>query len=194
MASVVELRPHAREEFTASVGMFVFLGSWAMMFAALFFAYGFIRARSLVWPPVGVPHLPVALPLVNTAVLLSSSFTFARALAVLRRGRTNTFTRWVAATLLLGTVFLVLQFVVWRSVGLSGLHMTTGLYGSVFYGLTTFHALHFAVGLAILVWVLIRSLRGAYSVHSTIGIRLCTMYWHFVDVVWVLMFVTVYLL
>lgn len=194
MGSVVELRPNQRAEFTASLGMIIFLASWAMMFSALFFAYGFVRARAVMWPPPGVPVLPVALPAVNTVILLVSSFTFARGLRELKRGRRRALSAWVAVTFVLGAVFLALQISVWRSVAAAGLLFNASLYGSIFYGLTTFHALHVAVGLLILLWVFARSFGRAYSEHNYINIRLCTMFWHFVDVVWVLMFVSIYLL
>jgi cytochrome c oxidase subunit 3 len=193
VAQVVELRPRARQDFTASLGMIIFLGSWAMMFGALFFAYAFVRSRSVAWPPPGAPPLPVALPAVNTAVLLASSFTFARGLRELGRGRRRGLTLWVGATLLLGVVFLALQFLVWQAVGRAGLSLSSGTYGSIFYALTTFHALHVVVGLAILLWVLFRSLAGKYTEHNYVNVRLCAMFWHFVDVVWVLMFLSLYL-
>ena len=194
MGSVVQLKPRAREEETASLGMIVFLASWAMMFSALFFAYGFVRTRSVTWPPPGVPVLPIGLPAINTVVLLASSFTFARGLDALRRGHRSALPRWVAATFALGALFLVLQTIVWRSVWMDGLTIQTGMYGSVFYALTTFHALHVATGLVILVLLFARSLRARYTEHNTVNVRLCTMFWHFVDVVWILMFLTLYIL
>jgi cytochrome c oxidase subunit 3 len=194
MATVVELRPNEKQEFTASLGMIIFLASWGMMFSALFFAYGFVRARSLMWPPPGAPELPILLPAINTGILLVSSLTFARGLSELKRGRKGALTAWVSATIALGSLFLGLQWVVWRSVADAGLHFSTGIYGSVFYGLTVLHAVHVAAGLLVLLWVLFKSLRGAYTPHNFVNIRLCTMFWHFVDVVWVLMFVTIYLL
>jgi cytochrome c oxidase subunit III len=194
-ARVVELRPRAEEEFTASLGMMVFLGSWAMMFCALFFAYGFVRIHAEAWPPEGVPRLPLALPAFNTAVLIGSSFVFSRGLALLKRGRRGAFAGMVAATFGLGALFLGLQIEVWRSLLDAGLTVHSGgTYGSVFYALTMFHGLHVAVGLVILLWVLFRTWQGKYSEHNHINARLCTMYWHFVDVVWCLMFLTLYVL
>jgi cytochrome c oxidase subunit III len=194
MGNVVSLRPYQKQEQTASVGMVVFLASWAMMFAGLFFSYGFVRSRAPVWPPPGLPALPIALPAINTLVLMCSSLTFALALRELRRGKRAAFTRGVGITILLGFAFLGLQASVWQSLSRAGLHMSSGLYGAVFYTLTIFHALHVAVGLLILMVVLVRSLLGKYSEHNTISVRLCTMFWHFVDVVWILMFVTTYLM
>jgi cytochrome c oxidase subunit 3 len=194
MGTVVELRPRAKEEFTSSLGMIIFLASWAMMFSALFFVYGFVRLQARTWPPSGAPALPLGIPALNTAIIVISSFTFARGLAALRRGKKGVFQRMVAVTFALGALFLGLQVSVWSSLAKAGLHVSTGIYGSVFYGLTTIHALHVAAGLLILLWVFLRSLRGIYSEHNHINVRLCTMFWHFVDAVWVLMFVTLYVL
>jgi len=194
MGSVVHLKPRAREDEIASLGMIVFLASWAMMFSALFFAYGFVRTRATVWPPADVPPLPIGLPAINTVVLLASSFTFARGLDALRRGKRSELPLWVAATFVLGALFLGLQTVVWQSLWTAGLTIKTGIFGSVFYALTTFHALHVATGLVILVWLFARSLRARYTEHNWVNVRLCTMFWHFVDVVWILMFLTLYIL
>ena len=194
MGTVVELRPRAREEFTSSLGMIIFLASWAMMFAGLFFAYGFARTKALTWPPVGVPRLPLGLPALNTLVLGASSWSFARGLDALRRGERSTFPRMVALTLGLGVLFLVLQLAVFREVAAAGISMASGTYGAIFYTFTAFHALHVAVGLGIVLWLLIQAMRGAYTEHNTITVRLCTMYWHFVGVVWALMFLTIYVL
>ena len=192
-SNVVELRPHARQDFTSSLGMVVFLASWAMMFSTLFFAYAFLRSRSVTWPPPGSPPLPVLLPAVNTAVMLASSFTFAQGVRALARGRRRALTPWALATIVLGCVFLALQVVVWRSVAAAGLLHTTGTYGAIFYALTVFHALHVVAGLLILLWVVARSLAGKYTEHNVVNVRVCAMFWHFVDVVWLLMFVSLYL-
>jgi heme/copper-type cytochrome/quinol oxidase subunit 3 len=87
MGSVAELRPRAREEFTSSLGMLIALGSWAMMFGALFFTYAGVRSRAVTWPPPGVPHLPVALPALNTVVLLASSVAMSLGIRALARGQ-----------------------------------------------------------------------------------------------------------
>lgn len=194
MGAVVQLKPRGREELTSSLGMTVFLGSWAMMFCALFFAYAFMRARQPMWPPIGAPPLPVTLPAVNTGLMITSSFAFARGLGGLRRGDRGALARWVGLTLALGCMFLGLQTYVWRTLSSEGLHLTSGIYGSVFYTLTAFHALHVAAGLLVLLTVLVRSLSGSQTEHSYVTVRLCGMFWHFVDAVWVLMFVALYLL
>src|SRR5262249_18317594 len=135
--TVVALRPRAQEEFTSSLGMTVFLASWAMMFCALFFAYGFVRMRAGGWPPPGLPRLPLALPALNPLVLLGSSVVFARGLQLLRRGRRRAFAAAVAATFVLGALFLAMQISVWRGLVAQGFTVVSGgVYGSVFYALT----------------------------------------------------------
>jgi cytochrome c oxidase subunit III len=192
VGTVVEIRPHARDELTRSLGMLVFLASWGMMFAGLFFAYGFARSKAIVWPPAGAPPLPLALPALNTVVILASSFSFAQGLSSLRKGLRNRFRALVGVTFALGVLFLVLQLSLWRHVAAAGLGIADGSYGAVFYSFTAFHALHVLVGLGILLWVFVRSLQGAYTEHNTASVRVCAMFWHFVDVVWVLMFLTIY--
>lgn len=193
MATVAQLRPHAKEEYTSALGMTVFLASWTMMFATLFFAYGFVRMRSTVWPPPGAPALPLALPIASTCAIVLSSFTLARGLADLRRGRRRGLSVWVAVTVVLGAAFIALQCLLWRATAAAGLSIAGhGLYAGGFYALTVFHGLHALAGVLVLGNVLVRSLRGVYTEHDVAGVRLTAMFWHFVDVVWIVTFVSLY--
>jgi cytochrome c oxidase subunit 3 len=194
MGDIVELRPRAREDSTSVLGMIIALGAWAMMFGALFFMYAGMRSHALTWPPPGIPRLPVALPAVNTVVLLASSGAIAQGIRSLARGQRRALSAWLAVASVLGATFLVLQVVVWRDVWAAGLKPSTGAYGSVFYGLTALHAAHVAAGLLVILFVLVRSLLGKYTEHNVMKVRLPAMFWHFVDAVWVLMFVSLYLL
>jgi cytochrome c oxidase subunit 3 len=193
MGTLVELRPRAREDFTYSLGMIIALASWAMMFGAFFFIYFGVRARSPMWPPAGVPALPVALPLLNTLVLLASSAALHRGIAALAQGSRRALVPWLGAAMGLGVAFLALQAVLWRQLWLLELRPSTGVYGSVFYGLTVLHALHVAAGLLVLLVVLVRAVGGTYTEHNVVRVRVCAMFWHFVDVVWLLMFVSIFL-
>jgi cytochrome c oxidase subunit 3 len=181
-------------EGTAGVGMIIFLGSWAMMFAALFFAYGGLRLRAEGWPPPGTPTLPVLLPAINTVVIGLSSLTFNNALSSARAGLASRIGPAIAATFALGLCFLGLQSWVWSALYARGLEPSSGAYGAVFYGLTWIHALHVGVGLLALAWLGARAFRGAYGATRYLTIKLWAMYWHFVGVVWLLMFVSVYLI
>jgi cytochrome c oxidase subunit III len=193
MGAVVELRPRAKEDFTHSLGMIIALGSWAMMFGGLFFMYFGLRASAPMWPPVGVPRLPVAMPALNTLVLAASSVTLWRGVSALARGERRALAPWVGATLALGAAFVAMQWKVWRDLWAVGLLPSTGAYGSVFYGLTVLHAVHVAAGLVVLLVVLYRALAGVYTEHNVVRVRVAAMFWHFVDAVWLLMFVSLYL-
>ncbi len=185
--------PRAREDTTAWLGMVIFLASWAVMFGALFFGYGFVRLRAAEWPPSDLPRLPLALPAVNTAVIALSGAVLQFGLSGLRRGRELTLAPAIGLSAILGAAFLALQIVGWRHVYAGGLRPETGLYASVFYGLTWVHAAHVAVGILALAWLCFRAFRGAFSTARHLAVRLWTMYWHFVGIVWAIVFVLVYL-
>jgi cytochrome c oxidase subunit III len=186
--------PMIRRAYTSYLGMVIFLASWAMMFAALFFAYAVVRGRAVVWPPLDQPVLPKGLPALNTALILGSSLLLHRAARQLRRGQGAAATRGFVSTAVLGLVFLCLQLKVWVSLFQAGLTPDSGPYGSVFYGLTCFHAIHALVGLIALAWLGWKTWIGAVGPTRAMPVRLWAMYWHFVGAVWLLMFVTIYVL
>jgi len=184
----------AAREHTSYVGMVIFLGAWAMMFAALFFAYVAVRLNVPSWPPPGTPALPLFWPAVNTAVLLASSVTVHLGLSKIRNWQVAALRRWLLATLGLGALFLALQFKVWLAVWDTGLKMSNSLYGSVFYALTTVHALHVVAGWIAIAAVAVQAYRGVYRKNRHTAVRMVAMFWHFIDVIWVVMFLAVYVL
>ena len=133
MADIVDIRAPAlrrahAEEVTGSIGMVVALGSWAMMFASLMFVYFGLRSQAPHWPPLGLPPLPIALPLANTVVIAASSLTLMRALSFMRAGQRRTAITWMGATLGLGLLFVALQCVLWRQMWLDGVTVSTGAF------------------------------------------------------------------
>lgn len=196
MGEVVRYRPpRAREETTAMMGMILFLGAWAMMFAAIFLAYGFMRARLVSWPPAGVPPLPWKLPLGNTLLLALSSASYQVGVREMRLGRTGRSWPLLGAAALLGAGFVALQVVLWRELWAGGLEPgSAGAFSSAFYGLTWLHAAHVVVGVFGLGFVAVRALLGAYSPARFLPLRLWGLYWHFVGAIWALMFVAVFVL
>jgi heme/copper-type cytochrome/quinol oxidase subunit 3 len=194
-AAVVALRPRAKEDFSSYLGMVILLGSWSILFGGLFFAYAGVRMAAPIWPPPGVPRLPLALPTVNTAVLAVSSVAAQRALVAIRAGRRQEMQALLAVTVFLGALFLGLQYVLWANARASGLSIDTGgTYGSVFYALTLFHAAHVAVGIGGLVYVVVGAGLGRWNAAAHGPVRLWTMFWHFVDAVWLATFLSVFLL
>jgi len=177
-------------EVTSWVGMLIFLAGWTMLFAGLFFAYGLVRARAGIWPPADLPPLPRLVPGLATLLLGASSLAVDRALRSGHALARVPAARWLAGAAALGAAFLAMQVAVWVGLWRAGLTATGGPYPSVFYGLTAIHALHVAVGLAALGWLAWRAwTRGV----ARVRLRLWGAYWHFVGVVWLALYLTLYL-
>ena len=186
--------PNERRDWNAFLGMTIFLASWLMLFGGIFLTYGALRAKADVWPPLDVPPLPLGFPALNTAVIFLSSLALQNGLNGIRAGKAHLLQWGLPIAAVLGTLFVVLQTVVWLDLWEQGLQFTSGPYGSVFYVITTFHAAHVVIGLGALLWLSIQSWRGMYTPARYLSIRLWAMYWHFVGGVWGFIFVTVYVL
>jgi cytochrome c oxidase subunit III len=179
---------------TSFVGMVMALASWTMLFAALFFSYAVLRLNAPAWPPDGLAPLPKALPFLNTLVLLASSAVLSRGARPEAAEKPGTLRRAILLTMALGGLFLALQLAVWIPLWQRGFRIdNTGPYGSIFYGLTVFHALHVLAGLLALAVLLPGVFSGRLVSGRSSRVRVSAMFWHFVDAVWVVMFVAVYL-
>ncbi|MGY4877334.1 cytochrome c oxidase subunit 3 [Vreelandella aquamarina] len=147
-------------------------------------------------PSIGGPREvvnPWKLPLINTLLLVSSSVTLTIAHHALKAGEPLKLRKWLTVTLLLGLVFLVIQGIeyveAWNHLGLT---LQAGIYGSTFFMLTGFHGLHVTIGAIILAVLLIRVLRGHFTADNHFAFEAGAWYWHFVDVVWIGLFLFVY--
>ena len=178
------------------LGMSILLGAWVMLFAALFFAYGVVRAQSSEWPPFAAPRLPRVAPGLNTLLLLGSSATLRRGLvAARRRGEGAISGAALVVTLVLGVGFLAAQIALWTMMRARGLFPGSGIYGSVFFAFTGFHALHVLGGLVALAAIGINAvLHRNDAVGSLRAVRLTALYWDFIAIIWVLMYLAIYLL
>ena len=165
---------------TGSVGMVVFLGACAMLFAALLLAYAIVRAQASAWPPPGTPPFPRGAAASNGLLLIAAGFALRRARA---RG-----TPLAAAALGLGALFLLMQGMLWRRLVVGQLGPGSGALGDVFFALSVAHALHVLGGL-IAIALLLR--RGAAPEVRARRLRLATLYMDFVAVVWVIIYVAV---
>jgi heme/copper-type cytochrome/quinol oxidase subunit 3 len=184
--------PTPRQEATAFIGMVVFLASWAMLFASLFFAYGLVRNHATAWPPADQPRLPLLLPGLNTLVAVGASLALEQAGRAWQAGRHRVVAAGLALATALGAAFLVLQASVWTSLWQGGLRLDGGPYPSAFYALTGLHAAHVLVGLVALAWLTLRTWRGPLDPRRRTPLRLWTMYWHFVGAVWLILYAAVY--
>ena len=177
-----------------TLGILLFIVSEVMLFGSFFAAYFFIRVVANVgpWPPDGLT-LPVSVAGVNTAILVSSSFTVHWALESIRRENRRGMYMGLALTFMLGATFLFIQINEYVHLGFS---IRDGAFGSIFYGLTGLHGAHVTVGLILLAFANIRAWRGHFSKEPKkhLGVEVPGIYWHFVDVMWIIVFTTVYIL
>jgi len=173
------------------LGMLLFIISEVMVFGAFFTAYFFIRVVDAnPWPAVGT-ELPKVVAGFNTAILLSSSITLHWALTAVKNNNRAGFKAGMLATFFLGATFLFVQVNEYVHIGFSP---HDSAQASVFYGLTGLHGAHVFIGLCLLLMVNIRAFRGHYSPEQHRGVEVPGIYWHFVDVMWVIVYSTVYLL
>ena len=172
------------------VGIVIFLGSELMFFAALFGMYFTLRAQAPSWPPPGT-DLPLALPTVFTTVLVASSFTMQTAVRRIKQGNVASMRRWILLTFLMGWVFLVGQY---HDYLRANFQIGTNAYGSAFYTMTGFHAIHVLAGLVAMLVALGRAAAGVYSADEHASLEAVTYYWHFVDIVWIFLFLVIFVI
>jgi cytochrome c oxidase subunit III len=174
-----------------TLGMLLFIISEVMIFGAFFTAYFFIRVVNPdPWPARGTV-LPEAVAGVNTAILLSSSLTIHWALSSIKRGNRFGLKAGMIATFLLGLTFLTVQINEYVHIGFAPQNSAQA---TVFYSLTGLHGAHVFIGLCLLAFVSIRAFRGHYSAEHHQGMEVPGIYWHFVDIMWVIVYTTVYVL
>jgi cytochrome c oxidase subunit 3/cytochrome o ubiquinol oxidase subunit 3 len=193
------LSVEAHEAHTATgldnrkLGMWAFLGSECLFFGALITAYMLYRGRSVVGPfPEDVYDIPFTS--VSSFVLLMSSLTMVLALAAIQRGDHRQLRIWLVTTAALGMVFVggqVFEFTVFIEEGFT---MRSSVAGSAFFVLTGFHGAHVTVGILMLLSLSMLSATGRLTQEHTLRVEMVGLYWHFVDIVWIVIFTLVYLI
>jgi cytochrome c oxidase subunit 3 len=173
-----------------AVGAVVWLASEVMFFGGLFAAYFTLRSEAGAWPPHGV-ELETLTTAIATAVLVASSGTMHLAVQALHRGDRVAVQRWLVVTLALGALFLANQV---REFLVLDFGVSSSSYGSIYYTMTGFHGLHVLGGLVLLVVAAAIIGGGAPSERRAAGVEAVAYYWHFVDVVWVGLFLTIFVL
>jgi heme/copper-type cytochrome/quinol oxidase subunit 3 len=196
LETATEAAEHGDHAATASSlnwwGMLTFLLTEAVLFVYLISAYLYVRyVIAPQWPPQGVEGLDIVLPSIGTALLLASSFPMHWASAGIRKGNQRQLVLGLAATIGIGVVFLCLQVYEYFHVSFTP---SSHVFGSVFFTLTGFHGAHVLIGLVMLGFVLWHATRGRYTAQEHFGVTAGEMYWHFVDVVWIVLFVMLYLI
>ena len=199
--------PSLTPDSQGKLGMWLFLISDAMSFGALLAAYGAVRAGAAEWvPPTEV--LGINLTAFMTFLLICSSVTMVKALESIQKGNQSKMCTYLGLTILGGLIFLGLQAYEWTALIKHGLTLTTipheglsgaaisgsALFGPTFYTITGFHGAHVTGGVIYLIVIFIQGMRGTYTADSNHKVEILGLYWHFVDLIWIMVFTFVYLL
>jgi heme/copper-type cytochrome/quinol oxidase subunit 3 len=199
MALSAVMRPPVAAEpgagvYNEKLGMWVFLGSEVMFFTALIGSYIILRvAHPEAWAPPGqVLNVPVTA--VNTFLLICSSVTMVKAFAAAQHGHQRQLRLWLLATVLIGATFVGVQVYEYTELVHKGFVPSEGLYGSTFFTMTGFHGFHVTIGVICMIFVTWRAFQGRYTAADHRGVEVIGLYWHFVDLVWIILFTIVYLI
>jgi len=179
---------------TQKLGMWVFLVSEVMFFTALIGSYIILRwGTGAPWPE---PRTVLAIPItaVNTFILICSSVSMVKAYAAAVRDDQPGLKRWLLTTVAGGATFVGVQAFEYHHLIEKGFLPSSGLFGASFYTMTGFHGFHVTCGVLSMIWVTIRAFRGKYAGGKFQGIETIGLYWHFVDLVWIILFTIVYLI
>jgi len=184
---------HASSRINREIlGMFLFIASEIMLFGAFFTAYFFVRVvNGVPWHHGSPFHLPVFVAFVNTCILVTSSFTMHWALTSIKRGNRAGLKAGLVLTFCMGLTFLLTQVIEYHRIGFN---TSDTSFAATFFGLTGLHGAHVFVGLTILLVMTVRAFRGHFTPEHHHGVEIGGIYWHFVDIMWIVVYVTVYLL
>lgn len=181
------------------LGMCIFLCSEALLFSGLIAAYLVLRGSAGAWPPnfgdgVELPRLPWKLTGINTVILVSSSFAYHFAEVAVKKGKSGA--AWILLAAAMGATFVAIQCVEWTELYEKGLWFNKGgVYGSTFFTLTGFHGAHVCIGVLLILWCFyLQVTKRAFTPKRHVALGNVGLYWHFVDVVWVLLYTILYLL
>ena len=173
--------------------MWAFLGSDVMFFGAFIATYLVYRGKSLVGPyPSEVLNIPITT--VSTFVLLMSSLAMVLALHYVKEGEKNKGTLWILAVVVLGAIFMGFQFVEFREFAHLGLTPRTNIFGTTFFILTGIHGAHVTIGVIWMAFLAYSSNSGALRSDNALDLEIAGLYWHFVDIVWIVIFTVIYLI
>ena len=199
MAHSVEPSPGAEHDYTTTglnhrkLLMWVFLGSDCLFFGALIATYMVYRGQSITGPyPNDIIDVPITT--ISTFVLLLSSFAMVQALAATNRNDQRGIQIWLLATAAMGAVFIGFQIYEFNAFKNEGLTLGTNLFGASFFTLTGFHGAHVTVGIIWLLGLFFVARKGRLGPATSLDVEILGLYWHFVDIVWIVIFTLLYLI
>jgi len=193
MSTQVISKERMGRQITSSIAMTVVLVAFSMLFASLFLGFTVFRFTSPVWPPMGFERIDLFLPTVSTIIIALSSFSFWKFQNVfLVNGKEKKF--WFSLTALLGMAFMISQILLWSNLHSKGIYVQDGIFPSIIYSFTWVHAAHVVVAWLVLFY-LVPTLKADLDVESyEIRVFNIGKFWHFLGVVWLIMYITMFLL
>ncbi|MDP7674163.1 MAG: cytochrome c oxidase subunit 3 [Dehalococcoidia bacterium] len=196
-AAITEHHPPVEDTSTGlnsrKLLMWAFLGSDVMFFGAFISTYLVYRGKSLVGPyPSEILNIPITS--VSTFVLLMSSLAMVLGLHYVKEGEKNKGTLWILVVVVLGSVFMGFQFVEFREFAHLGLTPRTNIFGTTFFILTGIHGAHVTIGVIWMAFLAYSSHNGALRPDNALDLEIAGLYWHFVDIVWIVIFTVIYLI
>jgi heme/copper-type cytochrome/quinol oxidase subunit 3 len=196
-AAITEHHPPVEDTSTGlnsrKLLMWAFLGSDVMFFGAFISTYLVYRGKSLVGPyPSEILNIPITS--VSTFVLLMSSLAMVLGLHYVKEGEKNKGTLWILVVVVLGSVFMGFQFVEFREFAHLGLTPRTNIFGTTFFILTGIHGAHVTIGVIWMAFLAYSSHNGALRADNALDLEIAGLYWHFVDIVWIVIFTVIYLI
>jgi heme/copper-type cytochrome/quinol oxidase subunit 3 len=186
-----ELRLVPRRQ-TDKLGVWIFLGGEVVLFSSLILTIVYFRIQDASSYPAFHDHLSIPLVGLNTFILIVSSFLVVRALEAIRHDRRAGLVYNLLGVLVLGAAFVSGQAIEWAELFHAGI-TASSLFGTPFFTVTGIHGTHVMIGLAWDAFLIVQALNGAYSARNPFGVEVFGLYWHFVDIVWIVLFTVIYL-
>ena len=188
--SINHVPGHIKHDGHNLTGFIIFLCSESIIFLAFFAGYAILKLTAPVWYPDGVTGIEIKMPLINTIILVSSSFVIYFAEQCLHKKNLLGFRFIWLITMLMGGYFVYGQYIEWSELTFS---LDSGVFGGLFYLLTGFHGLHVITGILLMGIMFIRSFIPNNYKNGEVGVESVSLFWHFVDVIWIMLFALIYL-
>lgn len=191
IVTATSTKQHEEHQDLRVIGLLIFLASESLMFAGFFATYLILRGGAAAWPPEGT-EVELLVPTINTIILVSSSFVIHKGDTAIKNNDLAGLRIWYIVTALMGAIFLGGQVYEYMNLGYG---LSTNIFSNCFYLMTGFHGLHVFVGLLLILGVLWRSRKkDHYGATKHVGVEMAEIYWHFVDIIWIILFTLLYIL
>lgn len=183
-----------KENLPGDFALWIFIFAEMLAFGVLFVAYAFARMQDVDLFNASQQTLSITSGVINTIVLITSSYFLVRGVDAIKRGFSQQCAHWLIGTFLLGGVFVGIKVVEFNAKFAEGVTLSTNNFYMFYLSLTFFHFMHVLMGMVILAFIIIKSLRGGYSAKDYVGVETGASFWHMVDFLWIILFPLIYLI